>query len=209
MAMLFDLSILLVILYAVSAWFPGLVQSDYKKTIDRYNAVVKVHDARQTYQDAKGSKAKATALKDLQTKVKDANKLGGPADASHVTVDTTASQDQKIADALTKHVRTTQFITSGVALVLSMLYLVPAALPNGTTFGMRRRKLRIVRVDGSRATAGQIILRFIVPVMFGVTAGVFGVLPGLIALIMVGFSFFDRNRQGLHDKLAKTLVVSA
>jgi uncharacterized RDD family membrane protein YckC len=31
----------------------------------------------------------------------------------------------------------------------------------------------------------------------------------MIGLAIVAWSFFDKNRQGLHDKLARTVVVSA
>jgi uncharacterized RDD family membrane protein YckC len=34
-------------------------------------------------------------------------------------------------------------------------------------------------------------------------------LAPLLGLAIVGWSFFDRNRQGIHDKLARTVVVAA
>ncbi|GAB4512998.1 MAG: RDD family protein [Anaerolineae bacterium] len=69
---------------------------------------------------------------------------------------------------------------------------------NGQTPGKMLLNLRVVKIDGSPIDDADAILRYM------------GYLVGS-AIIMLGFiwAFFDSNRQGWHDKLAKTYVVKA
>ncbi|MFJ4090290.1 RDD family protein [Kitasatospora sp. NPDC089913] len=59
----------------------------------------------------------------------------------------------------------------------------------GTTFGKRLFGLRVVRLDGGRATIPQVLLR---------TALLFLVVPALV---------WDRDTRGLHDKAVGTVEV--
>lgn len=70
---------------------------------------------------------------------------------------------------------------------------------NGQTPGKRMTNIRIVRKDGQPLTASDAILRNII--------GYF--LCGLTLLIGFLWIMVDKDRQGLHDKIANTLVVKA
>ena len=48
--------------------------------------------------------------------------------------------------------------------------------------------------------------RFALPILLALAIPSFGVILGLG---MVAWGYFDRNGQGIHDKLARTLVVDA
>jgi uncharacterized RDD family membrane protein YckC len=70
---------------------------------------------------------------------------------------------------------------------------------NGQTLGKRLTNIRIVRKDGQPLTASDAILRNII--------GYF--LCGLTLLLGFLWVMIDPERQGLHDKIANTLVVKA
>ena len=55
MALLFDISILIVIFFAVSLVVPRLIQSDYQDIQDRISKTNSLHDARQDVIDAQKS----------------------------------------------------------------------------------------------------------------------------------------------------------
>ena len=77
------------------------------------------------------------------------------------------------------------------------LYLVGTT---GQTIGKRSRGIRVVRLDGSPASLGRILLlRNIVP-------GILGSLCGLVNLIDA-LMIFGEERRCLHDLLADTKVV--
>jgi uncharacterized RDD family membrane protein YckC len=76
----------------------------------------------------------------------------------------------------------------------------------GQTLGMRLRRVRVVRVDGSKVGWAGAFARFVVPLAIAL------LLPQLGAIIGLGLVLWflrDKNRQGVHDKLARTLVVDA
>ena len=119
-----------------------------------------------------------------------------------------------MAKKLSDDIWGTQIIVSVVILIIALVYLVPIVLRTGSTFGMRGRKIKIVRVDGSRATFVPVCTRFALPLVLGLAGStsrqtaLATILP-LAALGMVLWCYRDPNGQGLHDKLARTLVVDA
>jgi len=82
-------------------------------------------------------------------------------------------------------------------LVFSVIYYVGFWTNDGQTLGNTVVGLKVIRTDGSRLSVGRALLRFI------------GYLINMI-LFSIGFIWaaFDPKRQGWHDKLADTLVVS-
>jgi uncharacterized RDD family membrane protein YckC len=75
---------------------------------------------------------------------------------------------------------------------------------------MRNRHLKIVRTDGSPCGWYPAFIRFFIPLAVAFVLLIqLSTLAPLLGLAIVGWSFFDRNRQGLHDKLARTVVVAA
>jgi len=230
MAMLFDVAILLVIFSGVSLLLPGLVKSDYHKIVDRISNLNDLHDAQVNIDDANSAiksadqaitKAEATgknadletaqsdrksAANDLKNAQRTFNKTAKDAKKNGVAAPHDAKALQKHADKLNSDLRGTQFATAAVTLVLAMLYLVPSTARTGRTFGMRNRRIKVVRVDGSPVGWYPAFARFFVPVLLAVAIPSFGPVVGL-GLVLWGYR--DRNRQGIHDKLAKTLVVAA
>lgn len=213
MAMLFDIAILMVIYTAVSFLLPSLVQSDYPDVVKQIDKIGAVHSAQGDLTDAnKADATKSTAAtqkdlntaqKDFNTAVKDAKKEGVTPASGSTALD---KQEQKLRDSIVG----TQYLISITILVLGLLYLVPITARTGRTLGMRNRRLKVVRVDGTPVTWWAAFARFFVPLTIAFVLLVqLSTLAPMIALAMVGWSFFDKNRQGIHDKLARTVVVAA
>jgi uncharacterized RDD family membrane protein YckC len=74
---------------------------------------------------------------------------------------------------------------------------------------MKRRRLKVIRVDGSPVGWWPSLVRFLLPLLFGVVgfATVLGILGPIVAFGIVLWGYRDANGQGVHDKLARTLVV--
>jgi len=81
----------------------------------------------------------------------------------------------------------------GLALVLG--FLIYRTALNGRTVGRRLLKLNVVGLDGEAISRPRELVRSLLFLLFGVLFG--------LGLLWTGF---DRERRGLHDKLARTLV---
>jgi uncharacterized RDD family membrane protein YckC len=94
----------------------------------------------------------------------------------------------------------------GGLLVIFLAYCVPSTAITGQTLGMKLRRVRVVRLDGSKVGWAGAFGRFVIPLAVAL------LLPQLGAIIGLGMVLWflrDKNRQGVHDKLARTLVVEA
>jgi len=119
------------------------------------------------------------------------------------------------AEGLTRHLFQTY-----LALVLS-LYFVWCWRRGGQTLPMKAWKLRLVRHDGAPVEVRRAIARYIVAALaFGSGAVAatllwrepysIGAWGGCVPLALdLLWSFFDRDRQFLHDRLVGTRIVSA
>ena len=230
MALLFDFAVVLAIYWLVLLVVPGLINSDYQTKFDNANHFSKLHDAQVNIDDANSAIKKAntaiakaesnsnsgalksaqddlkSAKSDLKSAQKDFNDAAKDVDQQYKdkvvhnakSLDNTSSQ-------LSDDIRGAQYGAYVVVLVLSMLYLVPATAITGRTLGMRGRKIRVVRADGSPVGWYGAFTRFFVPILVALAIPTLGPLLGLG---MVLWGYRDPNGQGVHDKLARTLVVA-
>jgi uncharacterized RDD family membrane protein YckC len=229
MALLFDFAVVLVIYWVVLLVVPGVINSEYKTKVDQINHLNTLHDAQSSIDDANSSLAdankaiskaqdsgksadlnsaqsdKASAEKDLKSAQSDFNKAAKDVQKDGVEVKHNADAIQKQADKLGDDIRGAQYGSYLVVLVLAMLYLVPATVITGRTFGMRSRRIRIVRVDGSPVGWYGAFTRFFLPIIVALAIPTIGPLLGLG---MVLWGYRDANGQGIHDKLARTIVVA-
>ena len=86
-------------------------------------------------------------------------------------------------------------VSAGTYAVFSLVYNIGFWLLAGQTLGKRLLGVRIVRTDGQRLRFGNAVLRQVGYV--------------LSAILFLGYLWilFDNKRQGLHDKIAGTIVV--
>lgn len=74
-------------------------------------------------------------------------------------------------------------------------YFIWFWLHGGQTLAMKTWHLRLVGIDGQPVVMRQAALRFLVAV------------PGVLSGASVLWALFDRDRQFLHDRLAKTKII--
>ncbi|MEZ0073422.1 RDD family protein [Planotetraspora sp. GP83] len=72
---------------------------------------------------------------------------------------------------------------------------------NGQTLGKKAFGMRVVRETGEPAAKGQIAVRQVVEILLAWLC--------CLGIIDLAWILFDRRKQALHDKAAKTLVVDA
>jgi uncharacterized RDD family membrane protein YckC len=189
MAMLFDISVLLLLYIGIQFFVPGMIQSDYKHISDQITACNKVSDDASPAGKFTSDKKDCGFDKSITEKTK--------------------KQQQKAADTrvsnLQPNIKTTQYVTLVVIFVAWMLYLVPATATSGRTFGQRGRHVKVVRVNGQPCGWAPAIVRFALPCALALAVPTVGPLIGL-GIVLWGLR--DPNRQGFHDKLAKTIVVN-
>lgn len=93
-------------------------------------------------------------------------------------------------------------------LAVMLLYLVPSSMRSGRTLGKRLLQIRVVQADGSRLTVSSALSHYGAPLVFALFLGsLLGPLAFGIALFGVLTWPRNPNYQGLHDRLARTIVV--
>lgn len=112
------------------------------------------------------------------------------------------------ADDISADLQPYYLLASFTTLVLGMIYTVVPSRKNGQSFGKRRRNVKLVRVDGQRAGTRELMLHYGVPILASLAliqfAGPIGV-----GIVLVGVLMKNRDKQGIHDRIARTLVVDA
>ena len=87
---------------------------------------------------------------------------------------------------------------------------MPCRPRTGQTLGKRLRKVRLVRVDGRPLGWAASLAHFGVPLVLAGTLAILGPIAADPRARHASLWFLrDKNRQGVHDKLARTLVVEA
>ena len=101
-----------------------------------------------------------------------------------------------------------QLAVSFITIALALLYLVPSSVRSGRTLGKKLLQIRLINIDGSPAGLRGSLLHYGVPVM---VALLFAPILGPLGYVAVLFGVLtwprNANYQGLHDRLAGTIVV--
>jgi hypothetical protein len=198
MAMGVDLLVLLVI-YILGQIVGGVaVDQAYPKQTHRIDVLTTQIDR---LDNAKGkvqtkhdnTKSKATA-KDLQKTI----------DADQKVIDRKVKERSDLYKDLVPVRLGTLLVSAAVA----VLYLGIPSVRTGRTFGKHQFQIRVVRADGSPITWAEVGRRYGVPIFLGFGFSLF-LGPPAFALVLIGILQWPRNPhlQGLHDRLARTIVV--
>jgi uncharacterized RDD family membrane protein YckC len=92
-----------------------------------------------------------------------------------------------------------------VTLLIGAAYEVGMLVTQGATVGKMALGMRVARIaDGQKPTPADAVTRWAVPNV----AGLVPFLGGLFQIVNALWCLWDPNRQCLHDKVAKTVVVS-
>jgi uncharacterized RDD family membrane protein YckC len=196
LALLIDFSILFVITVVVQFMIaPAVIKNQYPAQTDRIDQINNRSDAldkQKSRVDDQAGKAEGDAKRALERK----------ADSLQKQIDDNNDRVTEIAKDFTA----TTYLMLGAMLAVFLAVLVPATALTGQTLGMRLRHVRVVRADGGPVGWGGAFARFFVPLFIALALPTLGF---IIGLGMVLWYLRDRNRQGVHDKLARTLVVAA
>ena len=239
MALLFDLAIVIVLLTGVQFFVPNLIQSDYKDKVSQITSLDKassaqgdIKDANQSIDDANQAISKAESsgkqgdlqsaqsdLKSAQSDLKDAQKDFDDAQKDFnekqksqglddtKPLPTSTKQLDSMSSNLTDDIRTTQYVTALVTLVLAPDLPRPDHGDDGEHVRHARPQdqgragRRLARRAGTRCSR-----RFIIPLLIALAIPTLG---PIVAIGIVLWGYRDPNGQGVHDKLARTLVVDA
>lgn len=96
--------------------------------------------------------------------------------------------------------------------VAGLVYLVVPSALTGQTLGKRLRGIRVIRLDGSAPGLSASTVRYGLPVLVvaflwvGLALGPLAIMVTLLGVLMW---LRSPNQQGLHDRVAKTVVVAA
>jgi len=207
-AMVIDLSVLLLFFIGSQFAAQAVAKSSHKATVDRIN----------TLRDDIDKAHKSTTSLD-----KRASSAEAKAKASHSTIDQqAAAQAKAAATAAKKHetklndeyntdqakLKPLYNTTIGVFFLLGLLYLMIPSGVAGRTMGKRIQHLKVLRQDGSKLRWADAVIRYGILALATYGLSFFlGPLSALLVLVAVTTWMRNPNRQGLHDRLAKTIVV--
>ncbi|MCU1428077.1 MAG: DnaJ-like protein [Actinomycetia bacterium] len=173
--------------------------------------------ARQQATTADSAATKAdTRLKDVQksgpaSQLAAARSAAEKADARKRTADSALTKAQDTYNkAERKFYNLRLGFMIGFFVVGWLLLTVPSAL-TGQTIGKRIRHVKVVRQDGSPLGWSGAIRRYglLAAVTFALFVACLGPYAGLVVIAVLAGWMRNPNRQGLHDRLAKTVVIDA
>ena len=102
-----------------------------------------------------------------------------------------------------------QNLMTGAVFLAALLVLVLPYLFGKQTLGKQTQHIRVIRMDGSPARFGDALRRYGMLVLAGFGLSLLlGPTGGLVAVFIATLWTRNPNQQGLHDRLAKTLVVA-
>jgi hypothetical protein len=214
-AMVIDLFVLSVIVFAGQALGARIIESAYPEQTDRLDALADQIDVAEERRDRAEERAD-----DAENAIERARRDGDEtaleeARAEQREAETEAERRQEIIDDKEDRAQDVQgdllpaqLGVTATTLVVALLYLVPSSARTGRTLGKRLLQIRAVQVNGAPLGVRAALLRYGTPLLVGfMLSPIFGQLGFFVVLVGVVTWPRNPNRQGLHDRLAGTIVV--
>jgi hypothetical protein len=157
------------------------------------------------------------AVKDIDKQIDEAQKNNAPTtdlEAQKQAAEAKKDANEQELEDLQKDVAPAQFLFGGISMLVSLLYLLVPATVSGRTLGKRTQHLKVLREDGSKLRFSDAFKRYALIVILSSFFLTFPLLGPITALVPVGVLFAilrwtrNNNMQGVHDRFAKTIVVS-
>ena len=214
-AMVIDLAVLLALVLVAQLVGARVIDSVYKEETDRIDVLDERVDTAEERQDR--AENRADDARDDAERAQRNNDEATEAEARQRarTFDDTADEEEGKAeqaqdeiDDLEGDLAPAQLAIQGVILVLALLYLVPSTVVSGRTFGKSLMRIRVIDASGTKLGVRGAIMHYGLPVLASLALlPILG--PLVVGLVVLGVLTWPRNpnRQGLHDRLAGTLVV--
>jgi len=214
-AMVIDLVVLLAIVLAVQTVGNRIIDNVYKEETDQLDLLSDQIDEAEDELDAADDR-----VDEADDRIERARNNNDDVALEQAQAERRAAQDE--ADDFDRQVDRldddaqdvqgklvpAQLMLTGAILVLALLYLVPSSVRTGRTLGKHLLGVRVVEVDGTRLRLRSALLHYGAPVLLALM-----LLPLLgqlvVFIVLIGVLTWPRNvnRQGLHDRLAGTLVI--
>lgn len=213
----FDLAVLLLLFIGCQVLGVKIINDRYPRQTDRISAIAdsidsinKTISADSKKADAADARAAAAAKRNDEAAQSTAKRAAADARAAKVTEEKKRSRLDSESRKLSSELKPATTAVFAASMVLALLYLVPSTAITGQTIGKRYRRIRVVKLDGSPPGWSASLKRFGLPLLVATAISpFFGPLGLAVVLIgMVGW-ISHPNKQGLHDRLAKTVVVEA
>jgi curved DNA-binding protein CbpA len=214
-AMVIDLFVLAVIVFAGQALGARVIDSAYPEETDRLDALADQVDVAEARRDRAEERAD-----DAEDAIERATRDGDAAALEEARGDKRAAEaeaerQQEIIDDKEDRAQDVQgdllpaqLGVTVTTLVVALLYLVPSSARTGRTLGKRLLRIRAVQVNGAPLGVRAALLRYGTPLLVGfMLSPIFGQLGFFVVLVGVVTWPRNPNRQGLHDRLAGTIVV--
>jgi hypothetical protein len=200
-AMVIDLLVLLVLFVVAQFVLQAVIKERFPTQVDRVNAL---NDCINVLDKDKPVRADVT------------RECTGLGVSNNLLTDKT-ERDKKVKALkddvidIQKDFTSTYYLVVGGFVLIALLYLVVPSALNGQTLGKRLQHVRAMRADGTPLGWFGALARY-GPVT--ILTGIFlptplGQIVFVIALVVILGWMRNANRQGWHDRLAKTIVVDA
>lgn len=219
LAMVFDLTVLVMIyLLVIVAALPALTDSQYPDEADLLERVddrlTALENAQDELDETPGDDDLAAALDEERARgrelVAECEAQGYDTTVDEGDADTVTNQLEQCGIDVGTDLFPFQIAVLEGSFLIGLLYLVVPSAVRGQTLGKMLRRVRVVKVDGSPLGLGGAILRYGPPAL---AMAVLYPLLRELALIIVLFGVLTWMRrpteQGIHDRIAKTVVVDA
>jgi uncharacterized RDD family membrane protein YckC len=197
LAMGIDMLILIGLFFAGSiAVLPALEKSQHPAEYNRARELVKTE---------------IPAAEDKTSAAKKREKTDTSA-AADTAVREAEAEEKKLKDELTEQNKVLlplQNLMTGVVFLAALLVLTVPYRFGKQTLGKETQHIRVIRMDGAPARFGDALRRYGMLVLAGLALSLLlGPTGGLVAVFIATLWTRNPNQQGLHDRLAKTLVVA-
>jgi uncharacterized RDD family membrane protein YckC len=211
LALLIDSLVLLLFVIPVFLSRP-IGEQFYPDQYSKIDQIADCIDALESAQDVdRGSDRRVTRIETANQECANVNAVAAFEEGSDPTDNQIDNRIEDAEDAEADVQSETAPAAIGVlllSLALSLLYLLPSSVRTGRTFGKHMMRIHVVQDDGSKVRFSSAMSRYAIPLVLGYL--LFGFLgPLSFVLILFGVLMWPRNPnlQGLHDRLAHTLVV--
>jgi curved DNA-binding protein CbpA len=208
-AMAIDLSVLLILFIGSQFAAQAIAKSTHKTTVDRINVLR--DDIDKAHSETNSLNKKSSTA---EAKAKASPSASNQQAATQAKAAATAAkrQETKLNDEYNSEqdkLKPLYNTTIGVFFLIGLFYLVIPSGISGRTMGKRIQHLKVLRQDGSKLRWADAMIRYGVLALATYGLSFFlGPLSALLVLVAVTTWMRNPNRQGLHDRLAKTIVVA-
>jgi curved DNA-binding protein CbpA len=216
-AMAIDLFVVAVIFFGgVYGAGAAYINHTYPAKVHQLNSLRDQRDAATTKENDLSKTAKTA--KDRVTTLQDSHASAAQIAAANTaakTAQTKVDAQTKVVDDLTSRYNSiqsdlapTQLFIVELSMLVGALYLIVPSARTGQTLGKRLQHVKVVRVDGSPLGWSGAFARYgLLVIATDVLSFLLAQLAGVIVIIAIIGWVRNPRRQGMHDRIAKTVVV--